>query len=200
MDIQKYIHECLKQLSALGIDVLDRENELMSQMMRMPSDILADMEKGQIFGLLLDNIGAFYSIDEFQFSSNQVYSFDLEVFDMSMMYTHFLMGVISITNGDLDIKDIIEDTSKIDFENGRGIHTICFQCNGKTYQYDAISHYDWFDTKVLSFLGQVVKEQNTGKYLFAASDGWQNCILFYNTEAWAKELNDTTDILKLEQL
>lgn len=113
----------------------------------------------------------------------------MEVFNTSSMYTMFLQGIQAITNEDLNITDIKEDCSKVDFEMGCGTQTIQFQCNGKPYQYNASVNYDWFDTGMLSFMNQVIKEQNTGKSLYAASEG-QDCILLYQTKEWSKQFQE----------
>lgn len=198
MNVKDYIGECLEKLDGLGIKVLDRKDELIEKVLRMPSDMLADMEKEQILGLLLDYIGE--DIGDYEHLSNQVYSFDMEFFDISDMYTNFLWNVQILTDGDISFHHVEEDISQVDLKKGTGIHKIYFQCNGKDYDYGAISRYDWFDSRVLSFIGRVIAKQQTGKYLYCTSDGWQNCILFYNTEEWAKQFQDTFHVLKIKKL
>lgn len=199
--MEKYIRQTLQSLEDLGIHVLEKEKEVTDSILGMPKNMLEDMDKGNIVGLIFDHLG----VGDYDFernswnpSSEDVYSFDMEFFDISTMYTHFLRGVMQIAKGDIDITDIKEDLSQIDFEKGSGLHIVYFKCNGIPYEYQAKTDHDWFDCHMVSFMNQILREQNIEKSLFMASDGWQNCILFYNTEQWAKRLKETTDILQLQ--
>lgn len=199
--MEKYIHQTLQSLEDLGIHVLEKEKEVTDSILGMPKNMLEDMDKGNIVGLIFDYLG----VGDYDFernswnpSSEDVYSFDMEFFDISTMYTHFLRGVMQIAKGDIDITDIKEDLSQIDFEKGSGFHIVYFKCNSIPYEYQAKTDHDWFDCHMVSFMNQILREQNIEKSLFMASDGWQNCILFYNTEQWAKRLKETTDILQLQ--
>lgn len=199
--MENYIHQTLHSLQDLGINVLEKEKEITNSILKMPKNMLEDMDKGNIVGLILNYLG----VGKYDFekntwtpSSEDVYSFDMEVFDINTMYTNFFKGIMQITKGDIDITDIKEDLSQIDFEKGTGLHIVYFKYNGIPYEYQAKSYYDWFDHNIISFMNQVLHEHNIEKSLFMASDGWQNCILFYNTEQWAKKLKETTDILQLQ--
>lgn len=142
MNVENLITDNIKKLETLGIKIpkeLDI-SEIINGFLNMPKDFIEDMEESQLIGMLLSNIGH----GKFDFTdwsweplSDQIYSFDMEVFNTSCMYTTFLQGVRAITDGDLNITDISEDCSKVDFENGCGTQTIQFRCNGKAYQYDA---------------------------------------------------------------
>lgn len=198
MDIRAFIHDSLEKLKDLGIDATSMEQTLTDSVLRMPDDMLADMEKEQILGLLLDDMGMGVHDEEHDVSfcmSEQIYSFDMEVFDIEQIYTHFLEGLSMIVKEDFTFTDIEEDTGKVDFEAGTGIQTIHFCCNGKHCQYDAKVVDDWFDPGMLTYINQVIKEYNTGKCLYVASDGWQNCILFYQTEEWARRFQESLGII-----
>lgn len=197
MDIKSFIHDSLKNLKALGIDATSRETVLTKAILGMPKDMLEDLEKEQILGLLLDYMGMGIRDEEsgtmFRMSE-QIYSFDMEVSDIEQMYTLFLKGLSELLKEDFVFTDIEEDIGKVDFESGTGVQTIRFQCNGKACQYDAKVEYDWFDAGMLAYMNQVIEEQHTGKYLYAASDGWQNCILFYQTEEWSERFGELLGI------
>lgn len=189
MDVKNFIADNVKKLEALGITIPKEMDisEITKGILSMPEEVLEAMEESQIIGMLLAHIGhGRYDFTDWSWEplSNQVYSFDAEAFDCSSMYTMFLQGVQAIIGDDISITDIIEDCSKVDFENGSGTQTIRFQCNGKPYQYDAAVNYDWFDTGMLYFMNQTIEEQNTGKSLYVASDGYQGCVLFYQTKEW----------------
>lgn len=195
MHVENVITDNIKKLKTLGITIpkeLDI-SEIINGFLNMPEEILEDMNESQLIGMLLSNIGHGkfdYTDWSWEPISDQIYSFDMEVFNTSCMYTTFLQGVRAITNDDLNITDISEDCSKVDFENGCGTQTIQFKCNGKSYQYDASVNYDWFDAGMLSFMNRIVEEQNTGKSLYAASDGYQECILFYQTKEWSGQFQE----------
>lgn len=191
--MRAYIHDCLEKLKILGIDVMEQEAILTQSVLRMPEDMLKDMEDEQILGLLLNFIGVGVHDEENQ-RSDQLYSFDMEVFEIHHMYINFLKELSGILKGELVFTEVEEDDSKADMESGTGILTIRFRCNGTAYAYDAKFYYDWFDPKMLSFLNRVINQQNTGKSLYITSDGFQNCIVFYQTKEWAEKFQDLLGI------
>ena len=79
MKIQNYIETSLEKLNLLDITVTEQEKQCaINDILKMPSDMLNDMENSQILGLVLDNIGrAEYNIEnkEYKLFSNNVYSF-----------------------------------------------------------------------------------------------------------------------------
>lgn len=193
MNIREYEEECLKKLKMLGINIAGREKEITDNILRMPEDMLNDMEKYSILGLILDTVGfANYNdeTNEYKMLSEQVYSFDVEVFFVDIMYTIFLNYINRLSGGELQISDITENTDNVNFEEGTGTQIVSFTLRGKSYYYEAEANNDWFDTKIINYVNQILKEQNSDKYLLATSDGFQNCILFYNTEEWAKKYNE----------
>ncbi len=120
-------------------------------------------------------------------SSEQVYMFDMEVFSIGSMYTDFLRGILPLMGDDVRITDMEEDSGGVDEESGTGTQILRFQCNGNPYEFRAEAYYDWMDLKVIDFMNGVLKQEKTGKQLWAASDGGQGIIIFYNTEKWAKQ-------------
>jgi hypothetical protein len=184
LNIKIYAQKCLRNLQILGIDATEKEQDLIDGIMGMPYDMLEDFEEFHINGLLLDSIS-------YCGYSDKIYSFDTEVADIENMYSTFLEQIAKLTKGDIAFSQITESLDNAALETGEGVHTIQFQCNQKEYIYRAKAYYDWFDTKVFSFINQVIAEQKTGKYLFVCSDGWQNCVVFYETEEWAQRFNET---------
>lgn len=65
--------------------------------------------------------------------TNGVYSFDVEVYDIEKMYIYFLLGVSALDKNELDFKNIQEDTSDIDWEEGTGKRTVTFEWKGKLF-------------------------------------------------------------------
>lgn len=202
MDIKNYIKESLVKLKSLGIDAIDKEDEIAKGILGMPEDILYDMEPEQILGMVLDHIGSAgydYKNDTYNMSSSKVYSFDVEVYDIDGMYIIFLNFVNKLSDGKLEITDITIDTSNVNDEDGTGTQAVTFKLNGKEYKYDAKMDYDWFDTDIITYFNKILEEQNSEKYLFVTSDGYQNCILFYNTQEWADKFSQSFPELPLEK-
>ena len=115
-----------------------------------------------------------------------VYSFDMEVFDMDSMYTRFLQGVSSLDAAELDFRYIKEDLSGVDLDEGTGKRTVSFEWKGRLRVLEAEPMQDWFDMKAGAALNEIIAAQNTGKRLYFLSDGYQECIVFYRDEEWAK--------------
>ena len=203
MKIQKYIETIFKKMKLLDITITEQEKQnIINNILKMPSDMLSDMEKDQILGLVLDNIGrAEYNIEnkEYKLLSKNVYSFDTEIMDIDTMYTIFLNFINKLSNNELKITDIIEDNN-IDHEQGTGEKIISFKMNNKEYKYVAYTKNDWFDIKIIGYINKILQENKSQKFLYTSSDGWQNCILFYNTEEWAKKFNNNFTEINIEKI
>ena len=187
MELRAFIHENLEKLQKLGMDVLSEEETLAEGILCMPADMLEDMEPSQIFGMLLSSVGA---VLERSGRPAEMYVFDVELPDPSQMCTEFLQGISGISGGELEITDIEEAYSEEVLEAGTGTWPVRFLCNQTAYQYEANIYYDWFDTGLLAFMGRVVEEQNTGRRLYAFSDGFQDCMIFYRTKEWAENFKE----------
>lgn len=190
--IEIMVHENIAKLKELGIDATSVEEKITENMASFPTEIYESMEREQIGGMLLTQIAwLLYDGDEAKQSAEprQFFTFDVECMDLDSMYTTFLNSFAEIAGEDLVITDIEEDTSKVDYESGTGVQTISFKCNGKPYQYDATVYYDWFDVEMLAFMNKVISEQGTDKNLYITSDGYQECIVFYQTKDWASRFN-----------
>lgn len=183
MEIRTYIHESLKKLQMLGIDVVAREKDITDSFVSMPEEVLEAMDQEQVLGMILCMAGMSLYTEK---GPMEMYVFDVEVTDVSQMYTEFLENVSCLAGGELEITDIEESFSREVFEAGTGIQPVRFSCNGTTYRYEAKFEYDWFDTGILTFMNQVIDEQDTGSHLYVTGDGYQECVVFYRTKEWAE--------------
>ena len=202
MEIKEYIKESLRKLDTLGIPTSHMEDKIMNAIMSTPPDMLQDMAIENILGLILDYVGSpIYDVEinEYKMESEQVYSFDVEVPYPDIMYTVFLNFVNKLTGEDIVISDITEDTDHVNYQEGNRTKVVHFSVNGKQYQYEAEVHYDWFDMRFIHEMNQILQEYNVAKSLYVTSDSWQNCILFYNTELWAKRYQKAFPESKLEK-
>ena len=157
-----------------------------------PDEFAEDLYKTP---LLLTSIGGgSYDYDNHTWtpSSSQLYSFDVEVFDIGQMYTLFLQGISAISNHEFEITNVVEDTSKVNFAEGTGTQIIHFDCNGHSYTYEATANGDWFDVGMLNFMNEVLSKENCSKQLYFMMDGGQECIIFLCTKDWAAQFAQVT--------
>ncbi|WP_310603741.1 hypothetical protein [Anaerosporobacter sp.] len=191
--VEKILAQRIEQVKELG---LMRSNELQKAKLiegisEIPEEVINEMGERELCGMILDSIGGGtfdYDSGEWTSTSDSVYSFDVEMFWVDKMYTQFLEGVSAITYyDDIRFTEIEEQTGLKDSETGKEIQRIRFRCNEKQYQYDAVVDNDWFDVGMIAYMNEVLKEHNSEKQLWVTSDGYQNCILFYETAEWAKE-------------
>lgn len=161
--------------------------------MPLPSDMLHDSDKEQIVCMLLDNIGCVkYDFEQNKWlaTPNRIYSFDMEV-GLGSMYADTLMNLHTCTDGEIDISDVYEDFSHAEEDGMVGVD---FCLNGEQYHYNAKYKYDWFDAGIISYISSILAQAGNDKYLYACSDGYQNLILFYETQEWSKQFSDVTGI------
>lgn len=72
--------------------------------MQLPEDVIFDKT-----ATLLTSVGVGdtnYDTWEWTPSENGVYSFDVEIFNLEMMCTNFLLGISAIGEGELDFKNV----------------------------------------------------------------------------------------------
>ena len=127
-------------------------------------------------------------------SNAGVYWFDMEVMNLNAMYTDFLTGVRALNPQELNFSNMKEDLSWVDVEAGTGTQKVSFAWNGANYTLEATVMYDWFDMNVAADLAELVKEQNTGRYLYFAYDGGQGILVFYGTPQWCNDFERVTGI------
>ena len=68
---------------------------------------------------------------------------------------------------------------------------------GNTYTLEGENQDDRFDFEVANQLNRVIMEQGGTQKLYFASDGYQECMVFYCDDDWAKLFYEKTG-LKLE--
>lgn len=192
-EIREYLDSVIDGLIALEIVQESERQNLMDGVFALPSDMLHDLDKEQIVCMLLDNIGCVkYDFEQNKWlaTPNRIYSFDMEV-GLGSMYADTLMNLRTCTGGEIDISDVHEDFSHAEEDGKVGVD---FCLNGKQYHYDAKYEYDWLDAGIISYIGSILTQVGSDKYLYACSDGYQNLILFYETQEWSKKFSDVTGI------
>lgn len=127
-------------------------------------------------------------------AENGVYTFDREVFRLETMYTDFLRGVSALGGKELSFENIREDTGGVDWERGTGRRTVSFDWDGESYVLEAENHNDWFDVSAADALNRIILSRETGKSLYFATDGYQECIVFYRDSAWAEAFQTQTGL------
>lgn len=133
-----------------------------------------------------------YETWEWTPSTSGVYWFDMEVMDVSAIYTNFLRGLDAMDEN-LTFSNMFEDYSAADIENGTGIVTFSFDYQGEHYVLNAQYQYDWFDTNMLTQLGRILQQDSDAKSLWYTFDG-QGVLLYYGTAAEALALEQKTGI------
>lgn len=192
-EMQSIVRSRTEKMRELGITEADKELE--EVILAEWTDYLTESvdlteEMNQIDSIIYYCIGSGEYDDEtweWTPSSEQVYMFDMEVFNVGSMYTDFLHGIMPLMGEEVRITDIEEDLSGVDEESGMGTQILRFRCNGNPYEFRAEAYYDWMDMNVMDFMNGVLRQENAGKQLWAAFDGGQGIIVFYNTEDWAKQ-------------
>lgn len=192
-EIRDYIDNVIDGLITLEAVQASKHQELLDGILSLPSDMLHDLEKEQIVGMLLDNIGcANYDFEKNKWltAPGRIYSFDMEV-GLGSMYEDTLMNLRACTGGNIDISDVQEDFSHAEKDK---IVNVDFSLNKKPYHYDAKYRYDWFDPEIFSYIGSILVKERKDRYLYGCSDGGQNLILFYESEEWMQKFSKVTGI------
>lgn len=181
----------LETLRDLGIQVTPEQEESLRE-------DTAELEE-MPYTLFLIWIGmGDYNYDTWEWTptSEQVFAFDLEVFDVGNMYPLFLEGLQTISG--LDLADAAQDDSSADWEAGTGILDVTYKLNGTPYSFQARLLYDWLDIGILENVNQALEHEGIEKRFYATSDGGQGVLIFYANHDWAKQFFTATG-LRLQQ-
>lgn len=120
-------------------------------------------------------------------TSDQIYVFDAEFFNIEGMYTEFLQGVQSIMP-DAQITNVREDLSGMDAFL-EGTRRVLFEFNGHSHVVTLDSSGDWLNTEIIRFFNQVLKTEGYDKRLHVVSENWDQIVfLTYGTQEDASAL------------
>lgn len=205
---EKSLHAAREALEKLGytiseeaVDVaLTRHREM--QAMYLRAGVTEGLEAEQsdfVYNLLAYEGMGVYDYDTLTWTptSNQIYVFDAEFFNIEGMYTEFLQGVQAIMP-DAQIANVREDLSGMD-EYLEGSRKVFFEFNGHSYVKTLKSYGDWLNTEIIDFLNQVLTTEGMGKRLHIVSDAWDQMVfLIYGTDTDARALRSLMSVEETE--
>ena len=161
--------------------------ELEQQWNQFPPEVLDSLDK---LALLLTAIsmGRYdYCTGAWAPTSNKVYSFDMEAFDPGNMYEILFQGIRSISGDHLCVNAVRQDDGENYYDR-----KVFFTLDGVEYCFKAELGGDWYDTKILDLLNQILAGRGDPNRLYFMTDGYQQMILFFCKEAWARQFTEKT--------
>lgn len=183
-------------LAGKGYSVSDEAFALALEQQRMMREIFAqagiaadESSSSMVYQLLMcEGIGEYdYDALTWTPTSDWIYVFDAEFFNVEGMYTEFLQGVQAIIPKS-KITAVREDLSGMN-EFLEGARKVFFEFNGHSYVVTLKSEGDWFDAEMIDFLNLVLRTEEMPNRLHVISDGWDQMVfLIYGTEAEAQGL------------
>lgn len=196
--------ETVDALRDLGIEISDSTvleveksmDELKQWYLENGLDYREDPSDFQLYLLSAVGMGEYdYETGAWTPSSDDVYYFDAEVFDIMNMYQLFLQGISSIVPGfePSDIQEHIEENLPDEgtttwFQSAEGTTTVSFMLNGKQYEHTLDFLGDWFNEDAITWINQVLKEEGFPGRIHSFYDGLQGLILFYGDDEYGKKL------------
>lgn len=193
------MESALQELETLGYPISDEAAEMALEQQRLMQELYAQagIRRLDAFGskqewayqlLLCQGVGKYdYDAMIFTPTSDKIYVFDAEFFNVAGMYTEFLQGVQAIIP-DAQITAVREDLSGMN-EFLEGARKVFFEFNGHSYVVTLKSEGDWFDAEMIDFLNLVLRTEEMPNRMHVISDGWDQMVfLIYGTEAEAQEL------------
>ena len=194
-EVHMNIDKQAEALQSLGLsDITDASIQSAKQSMEsFPPEIRGSVDPLAMLILCSSGGGDYnYETREWTPTSSQIYSFDVEVYDIENMYSLFFQGIASINDHEFDITNVVEDMSDVNLETGQGKRKVSFLYNGHEQLFVANDDCDWFDVRIFDFMNDLFEQNGSAKKLYFFSDGGQECIVFFQTDAWAKEFTAKT--------
>ena len=192
MDLMTELQRRAKQLEALGIPSLGKEQ--MQALTASLSSLEPEMLEGMnLTAMLLTQAGRGsydFEAGEWTPTSRTVYAFDVECFDVERMYTLFFEGVNAIAGP--VFTQVVEDNSLVNWDEGSGVKDLSFLCHGHPSQHGVLVEHDWFDLGVVGCVNRALEQESDPNRLCMMGDGYQECILFWNTPEWAERFSRET--------
>lgn len=138
--------------------------------------------------LLCEGIGEYdYDAMVFTPTSDKIYVFDAEFFNIEGMYTEFLQGVQAILPA-AQITAVREDLSGMN-EYLEGSRKVFFEFNGHSYVVSLESQGDWLNAEIIDFLNKVLTTEGLPGRLHIVSDAYDQMVfLIYGMEEEAASL------------
>lgn len=192
---QESFADISKSLKTLGVSGIT--DELLEEMERSYADMEPEilMNKTAVLLTVLGSGQYNEDLTEWMPDNDSVYAFDMEVFRVEHMYTDFLNGIRMIGGGALDFENVTENMDNVDWENGTGTRQVTFEWGQKQYTLEAEVQNDWFDPKVLEQLNDIIAGTGEQRRLYATTDGYQSCIIFFCDKDWADGFFEKTGLL-----
>lgn len=162
--------------------------ELEAEWTELPPEALESLDKMTLL-LTAVSMGHYdYQTGQWTPTSDKVYSFDMEAFDVDNMYNIFFQGIMAISRGQIHITDVAQN-------DGEGYYdrTVSFSVNGAEHKFKAEFGGDWYDIRILDCLNQILAEQRNPNRLYFTTDGYQQMIVFFCNEEWANDFGERTD-------
>jgi len=149
---------------------------------------IEDDQEQIVYTILMEEGLGLYDYDTLTWTatSNQIYAFDAEFFNIVGMYTEFLQGVQSIVP-DADFSSVRENLREMT-EELEGYRNVSFTCNGHPYEIRLASYGDWLNEEIFPFINQVLEQEGCSGRLHYAAPMDQLVFVIYGTESQANAL------------
>lgn len=195
--------EMAEELAPLGIAVSDQAiRELEAYDVEYAAEYGEYYEENPYSSKVLDMLywegAGFYDeeTDIWMPSASGVYWFDLEVSDVSCMYTDFFSGLAAMDES-LSFFNVSQDFSSVDWESGTGIVTVSFDFESQHYEINLTFEQAWFDPLMITHAARILDQDAAPEKLWYAPDG-QALYLYYGTAEQAEMLGKKTGTIWLD--
>ena len=131
-------------------------------------------------------------------TSSDVYAIIAESYNEMEMYADVFKGLQVIVQSEVSIHFLEQDDREVNWDDGDGSMLLSFSVNGTTYQYKVNFMGDWVDFKILDGVNEALRQEGIEKRFYNTS-GMDGLVVFYRTEAWAREFQGTTLCLTSEK-
>ena len=127
-------------------------------------------------------------------TSNMVFCFNMEAYNIENMYQVLLTGISSISKNQVEFTNIVQDDGKDYYDR-----KVSFTYHDKEYTFEPEFGGDWCDYSILNLVNQILKDEGNSMRFYHMITEAQQVVVFFGNEEWIADFSGRTGfVLKVE--
>lgn len=123
-------------------------------------------------------------------TSNMVFCFNMEAYNIENMYQVLLTGISSISKNQVEFTNIVQDDGKDYYDR-----KVSFTYHDKEYTFEPEFGGDWYDYSILNLVNQILKDEGNSMRFYHMITEAQQVVVFFGNEEWVADFSGRTGLV-----